>query len=485
MYLYGIKPIKPGNYTQEFFDNYIIEDMSGIRRRFFSVEKDKANPVMTKDREWEEPVGPGYISYLKDEEQNRYLLWYDVPVDIDINGIKKRTYYVCHAQSKDLYKWEKPVYKNGYFENCPYNSIVARGNLHASGQTVVENPDKTDAQKKYIMVYDDMGVKISFSPDGIKWTEYEKNPVIKGMNDTHLSIVYCEQQKKWFLYIRPNVYAGHWKRRIAVSVSNDLESWTQPSNVLIPQDEDEFYDMPVFKHNGIFIGLLHKFYSSTSSTLDVELAYSRDGITWQRTYNTVIPLGNLGEFDSYYVSPSNLFTNFKGKLMTLYRGSASRHNDLLQNKRSAIGIGWLRKDGFVCLDCTSSNVMATKSQASLKEDNISVKEQGVLLTRPFIMEGSKIVINAWAPNGYVNVEIIDVEKGLPHLPDKPMIVKGPFHENAFEEFTEDKFDTFKGDSTCHTLSWNGRTDLSSLDGRCIRLKLTMWAARLYSFTVCK
>jgi len=42
---------------------------------------------------------------------------------------------------------------------------------------------------------------------------------------------------------------------------------------------------------------------------------------------------------------------------------------------------------------------------------------------------------------------------------------------------------FRGDSLAHRLSWNGRSDLSALKGRRLMLRMSLYHADMYSFTL--
>jgi hypothetical protein len=95
---------------------------------------------------------------------------------------------------------------------------------------------------------------------------------------------------------------------------------------------------------------------------------------------------------------------------------------------------------------------------------------GALITRPFVVQNDAISINAHTHWGEI---VAELSEPYYHEPEgKP--IKG---------FTAKEFDVFRGNSIAHKLSWGGRSDLSSLKGRRVMLRMTMQRANLYSFTV--
>jgi len=140
------------------------------------------------------------------------------------------------------------------------------------GTVLKENHEET-AAKRYKMLYTDVceiptrekvardggidgewpgrsGVCMAYSADGICWQPYAGNPVIKGESDATNCAFWDDSISKYAFYLRPQVYAGHWKRRIARAESVDLIKWSDVHVVLVPDELDppELYGMPVFKY---------------------------------------------------------------------------------------------------------------------------------------------------------------------------------------------------------------------------------------------
>jgi hypothetical protein len=116
-----------------------------------------------------------------------------------------------------------------------------------------------------------------------------------------------------------------------------------------------------------------------------------------------------------------------------------------------------RLDGFVSIDAGES--------------------VGVLITRPFVFEGSKLVINANV-NGSMKVALLNLvgkelqgfNMGLAEEPKGDVRGYGLGH-----------CDPIKGDLVRHVVKWKGCSDVSTLEGEAVRLRIEMQDAKLYAF----
>ena len=112
----------------------------------------------------------------------------------------------------------------------------------------------------------------------------------------------------------------------------------------------------------------------------------------------------------------------------------------------AIGLAVARLDGFAAIEAGD--------------------EPGTLTTKPLVLTGTHLVINAeCGEDGHVAVEIID-HAGTP-LPD----------------FSLDRADHITGDSIRALSTWKDNPDIGKLNGRPLKLRFHLRNARLYSFAV--
>jgi hypothetical protein len=109
---------------------------------------------------------------------------------------------------------------------------------------------------------------------------------------------------------------------------------------------------------------------------------------------------------------------------------------------SGINLGKLRLDGFVSLDGSRG---------------------GVVETTPLLTGGQRLIVNADARDGHLDVEICDLD-GQP-----------------LSGLSKADSDGLQSNSLRHTFTWGGNSDLSRLVDQPIRLRFYLDDARLYSF----
>jgi len=321
------------------------------------------------------------------------------------------------------------------------------------------DPDPTRLYKSLFFHNKYRYVSVAFSPDGERWRLYDGNPVIDRASDTHSLLGWDETIGAYVAYPRPWMSSDEGDRHIRVigrSISEDFTTWTEPEVVLEPDDQDppslEFYAMPVFKQEGLFIGLPWVYHAypeepqgRQGATIDVQLAYSRDGIEWNRAADRApfIPLGPPGSVDGGTVYPAKEPVRVGDELWFYYGSSDADHaNDF---RTGNICLAKLRLDGFISVDAGTT--------------------EGTLLTKPIRCNGGELLINAYARGGAVSVAILD---------------EGGTHFNGYAKIDCALFD---GDSVRHRVSWRGGVSLDTLAGTNIRLKFYLRSAKLYSFAV--
>jgi len=135
---------------------------------------------------------------------------------------------------------------------------------------------------------------ISFAPTG--------DPVIKSGED--FTVLYREQQKDFFCYIRPRPPHHQNKdiRKIGLMTSTDFKKWSDVKLVLSPNERDhpdkQFYSMSVVHDTKreTYWGFLNVFQvkhnegapvssmAGEDNAARVQLCNSRDGVQWKRCY---------------------------------------------------------------------------------------------------------------------------------------------------------------------------------------------------------
>jgi hypothetical protein len=222
----------------------------------------------------------------------------------------------------------------------------------------------------------------------------------------------------------------------------------------------DFYAPGIFKYQEApryYFAMISAFYHWQSDgkhtfpdTGDVQLAFSRDGKTFQRLGNRqpFLRLGPEGTFSSKYVWPMVQPIRMGDEIWIYYHGTNQNHSGVLDKKasrlESAISRSVLRLDGFGSVDAAYSG--------------------GWLTTRPFAFRGQRLELNLdTSAGGMAQVEIQDAT-GQP--------IPG---------YTLADADVLNGNSVRMPVSWKGNPDLSKLAGKSIRLHFKLRNCQLYAF----
>src|ERR1700730_12833828 len=235
----GGEPMHIGNEIQFLMDDYIVEDRWKLTRKAGSVVKHLRNPILVGDKPWEGATIGGAPSILYDDKLRKYRMWYQC---FDLTNYFTRegpAYYIGYAESDEGFNWTKPALEGFPLGNYPRTNIVTtgRGGRPARAGQVLTNPDQSNPQKRFIMVYVGAGVDLAYSPDGFHWNIVEK-PLLPYHSDCPNHLVWIAERQLWFLYGRPSVLSNgrtplpegltHTGRRLSLSTSKDLENWSQP-----------------------------------------------------------------------------------------------------------------------------------------------------------------------------------------------------------------------------------------------------------------
>ena len=252
-------------------------------------------------------------------------------------------------------------------------------------------------------------------------------------------------------------HVGGCNRRVARAESDDFIDWTIPEVVIRPDELDppRLYNLNgVGLYKGLYIGALQLYHSwgfrnfpgclQESETLDLHLTFSRDGKNWERLANrpTFLPRGLIGAFDG-----GNIFTSspplveFGDEIRIYYSGQ--QHSHLVPGGGCGIGVARLPKERLVA--------------------RVAGDEMGAMLTKPFVMQGERLEINADAREGLVKVEIADVMgAAIPGF--------------GAQEAVEIRKDGFR-----LPVQWQHKSSVQALRGKTVRLRFYMLNTRLYSF----
>ena len=462
--------VEIGPERQLFVDDHVIDMLEKVARFVHQPAKYEGNPVVAVEKPWEQGLLVP-MSLLCDEDEKLFKYWYAVRTrDSDDRAW-------CYALSEDGIRFERPELGLVEFEGSTANNLIA---LKGPQGAVMKDFRDEDPQRRYKMTFFvHTGVGVAFSPDGLQWTEYEDNPVLRPAGDGQTAAFWDERYDRYVYYGRPN--GRHVKRTSALhdasaypsrragrAESADFLHWTDIEEIIAPDERDgkgtDFYYMHVLRYAGCYLGLLTVYHEYTddpdpdagfNNTLDLQLAFSRDGIKWSRVGERQVFLrGTPGSWDEKRVYGEKALV-WDDEIRIYYRGSNMPHGGITERVGTEVdgrqlvgdylGLARLRLDGFVSLDAGA--------------------EEGVVVTRPLRFEGgSALQVNADAAQGSLEMEVVT-------LYGKPI-----------EGFTRDACRTITTDDLRHQVKWDSGKTLAAVE-QPVRLRFSMRQTRLYSFAV--
>ncbi|MBM3933439.1 MAG: hypothetical protein FJ319_03915 [SAR202 cluster bacterium] len=481
------RPVDVGNRRQLLMDRHVVDSTWNMFRVVHQPKKHPNNPLIPS-----EPT----------DKENRYRVpamwgsvWQDAPGDklrmvamtidtyLPVWDSNVQTYW----ESTDGVKWYAPSLGIVEWKGSKDNSVIQPTNnlSYGSGGSVIPLPERMRHKGRYAMVYSasrqkfNPGMKhgmaddLAWSEDGIHWTPDPASPVFAGRNDTFVNVVHNEDRDVFMMYRRATVNA-HESRKFAYSESRDLVSWTQPEVILDMDEMDPpaLYDFVVSKYGGLYLGMFCSFYAANAGykngsrlwrhghveknlQIDVQLAWSRDGKTWDRHPRRPIfivngPWAKESAYDRGMIIGCQGMIEMGEEVYIYYSGSSLLHTTM-PGTYGNFCLATIRKDGFVSLGTLGES-----------------EHPGYMLTKPLLCPGGKLRINAkTAPGGRILVAVRDGN--------------GVQDGNWFEGWNFEDMKPFAGDNTSHVFEWNGHANFDAFKGKSVRLHFWMENAEMYSF----
>ncbi len=465
----------PAEKVFPFVDDAVVAARRGVVRQTHAGKK-LPKPVLEPDRPWEGLRTYIYGTVHYDAPSRQFRMWYMSRLG---PGQKQRAPgtrtehgdFVNYATSNDGVHWTKPELGIQEFDGSTKNNIVF--DLHSP--SVIADESEPDPAYRYKMA----GVGgptrkywAAYSADGLHWKDYPKNPILDS-SDT-ITATRDPSTGVYFAFHKRNPEIRGFRRRtVWLSTSRDFQNWSEPALILAPDEIDdrwvakpvhrtEFYDMSGFPYAGQFLGLLAVFRvtaenrnvqlmggekpSPVDGPIEIQLAHSRDGKTWQRAddRSPLIPVGPPGAFDGGCIlGIANPIVLYNDEMWVYYTAVTTGHGGALPQKRMSIGRASWRLDGFVSLDAGAAG--------------------GTIETKPLAAAGGKLSINAEASRGGIVVEVLD-QAG------KPLAGYGRADSIPI-----------RGDAVRQPVRWKTKTTLP--DAADVRLRIYLKNSKLYSLRI--
>ncbi len=433
--------------TQLFADDFMIAE-TDLERIVHEAEKTAPVLEANVDNEWETNGAYLYGSVLYDDKDGLYKMWYQsYNASYAEEGGDARSVMACYATSTDGIHWETPDLGIVEYNGNTSNNML--GNYHIQSVFIDEDAEESKRYKMFCYAHKYGKVYTSFySADGINWTK-EKDFV---QGSDVMCVEYDEVNDRYFAVLK---LGGGFGKRDQWTMRTDSEgNWYSPvmANTLADLLDARYcyrpdsYGMGIYERDGLYLGFNWAFRipgtNIMEGTFAPQLTVSRDlSEEWRRvSHEEIVPLGEKGEIDDGMIVTAS-YPIEMGDEVWLYCGAWDNDHGLIDRNASAFIAKW-RLDGFT-----------------------SMSGSGSLTTKPVSFDGNALYLNANAENGSITVSLLD--KNGDYIP-------------GFEESDE-----ITSDDVNSLVTWNGKSDLSSLANKEVVIKFNAENSDIYAFTFAK
>ena len=470
-----------GSQKQLFVDDYLIESISHARPVLQPAFKPPENPVLKAERPWE---GRSiYIKHLfRDESDGLLKMWYETAHGEETPSGEK-TGHVCYATSEDGVEWTRPELGLVEFDGSTRNNIVPE-KVDGYIKAMFLDPTERDHDKRYKGIVQNgstdvpgqMRIDLYYSPDGFHWTPYADNPVIDRRSESGrwgpTRLMGWDPIREVYAIHNENCHHQRCpmgRRVIGRAESPDMIHWNDSETIIVPDELDmpdtEFYAMPATVYEGLYVGMLWIF-RTNDTTHYPEAVFSRDGIHYRREFRR--PFIQRG--DGYGYDSACVYSWYPiavgDKLVTHFTGTNSRapaRKAMLGDKAtSAVGVGISPLDGIVALEGVKGPREGWGHRDAVPYSTAT--------TRAFSFTGSQLHLNHAA-----------VMQGGGAEPCQTRVELLRSNHHVIDGFSVEDADPIDATGTDITVSWNGKSNLSALQGRTVKLRFYLRNAKLYSF----
>jgi hypothetical protein len=464
------KPIELGSRRELFVDDYLIDKRESLELRLQAPVPREV--VMVHDQPWE-GTGCCYYTIFRDGDIVRMYYVGQELTNADASTFSTHPVFPCYAESKDGIHWTKPELGLVEFQGSKKNNIFLSFPGADNFTPFKDTRPGCPPEQLYKAVAEGKRALMAFvSADGIHWDRLGDTPIItKGRFDSQNVVFWDNQRRQYWCYFRD---AHDGIRDIRWSTSPDFKTWSEPQPLVFTDGIDEqLYTnqvQPYPRAPHLFVGFPTRYVEESNTPSIKNLPFpehrakrskismrygtavtdclfmtSRDGKTFRRWDEAFLTPGierkynwvygdcymNLGLVETVAADPE------APPELSVYFAEDNWHRATRLRRYT------LREDGFVALHAR--------------------RAAGEMLTKLITFAGKKLELNfTTSAAGKLRVELQD-ERGKP-LPG----------------FALTDCDELFGDTLARTVSWHEKTDVSSLAGQPIRMRVVMSEADLFS-----
>lgn len=445
------EPLEIGDRLELFADDYLIGSLTGDLSQKVHQPTPK-DVVFTADASWEGNTS-GYYTLLRDDDLIRmiYRGWAHNP-EKPVRALHRE--FTCYAESKDGLTFTKPKLGLVEWEGSKANNIIlddpSTHNFAAFKDTNPNCPPEArykgiGGEKK------EGGLCVYQSSDAIHWKKMTDKPVISDGAFDSQNIAFWDSHAKIYrayyrIFSKGGTEDGEWKpkgvRAIRTSTSKDYINWEPGTNATYdkgtkPQQLYTNAVQPYFRAPHLLVAFPTRYLPDEGERVEPIFMMSRDGVKFKHYTEPVVPES----------APSDRAGN-RSNYMTWGMFTLPSEPDIISVYATEAYYGTVpgrvrrftyRLDGFVSLHAEGNG--------------------GEVLTKPIVCGGKSLEVNC---AGKLKVEL-----------------QGP-DGKAIPGFSLAECDPFEGDSTNAKLTWNGKSDLSSIAKKPIRIRFVVEKGDLYS-----
>lgn len=416
-----------GSRRELFVDQYLIEKLQGTELKLHQPQLAPPMDLPADNLEYATVIkdGPLFRLYTREARNSRF--------DGDTTEVTR------YCESLDGIHWIRPklglVELNGNKEN---NIILHEAPFCHNFCPMMDSRSGIGPDHRFKALAGTVksGLYAFVSSDGIRWKKWQPYPVITYSKeyafDSQNVSFWSESEQKYVCYFRH--FLDKKLRSVCRTTSTDYLKWSEPVPLKPNFPGEHIYTTlthPYFRAPHIYIAFPTRFHPERGESTDILFMTTRGDAPYDRTFREAFirpgldpeRWGNRSNYAALNVVPTGPTE------MSIFTTPFRRFT--------------LRPDGFASVHAGA--------------------DTGEMVTRPLRFSGKQLQINyATSAGGSVKIEIQD-EFGKP-----------------IQGWSLSQSTPLVGDKIEQTVQWNNKSDLSSLEGKGIRLKFVMQEADLYS-----
>ena len=445
-----------------FFDDSMLISYDNLQRL-------QGRPLWQPQATLEDALTEGTCNFpcvWHDKQAGLYRAVYGAPLalskDKDAGQTKPRpTVPPLYAQSPDGITWTIPDLReelNLPGESLAINQVFPSTPRISCGPAYYDpyDPDPDRRLKAFVEIDPYSGL-ITSPIDGKHWKIAEEYRNLTN-TDFPISMFYHRHRQNYVVSGRQMIGQHSIDRRtVTLMETGDWRTFSSPQTVahVTPNDPPlcEFYGMPIFEYEEVYIGLLWRIFGNSvnhkrpiiGGMIDNVMTYSYDGRLFNRGLNQpFIEPTELGQHGCGCVYTSSMLIDDQNVIRFYSGGSKSEHYLDTNLTDAALMLHTMRLDGFYYLKTLSS--------------------PGHLRTMPLTVTGPDLRINVCTPFGSARAQLLD---------GSGKVIPGCTMEDC---------EPFRGDALFWAPRWgSGKHGLSACDAaQRVSLELELTGAAVYA-----